>query len=1205
MPSGYVYTWTGKVSNSFGQAANWYNDTTGATATAIPGTSDEALVVAAGTIGGPGYVFDLGLSGTGAGLTIGGSLNGSYVYVGGTVTVASGAELSSGNLIDIGDGSSETIAERTPTYLNVSAGGTLFAYSAQAGGLDILIGQQGYGVLSVSGSHAIATSGNDGFWLGDSGFGSIAVSAGGEVYGGGNTGAEPNDIGLALGTGSGGAIVTVTGSGSELAFGDIVDVGYGGVGILTVSSGATLISGDETTGLILGDTVSTSSGSVSISGATADIYGVTEIGTEGSGSLSLSNGAGFTDSSNTTSGIANQWSVLVGADSGGRGTLSLASGAYIKTSHGIAVGSVGNGSLSVTSATVFIDQAPGSGLTALAVGLGAGTTGSVQDSGGLIWDQDQAGIIVGGYGTGTLAISANGSTGGTVIAGLPSGDAVTIGSAAGSSGTITITGTQSALYADGTVVIGQAGQGVVSVTAGGTLTAGATTTATGIDIGSSGGAGLLSATGGDVYVSGQTSVGDTSSGTFTIGAGSVFADSASGISALVLGAQSGVSGSVLVNGSGAVAGLTGGLVIGNDGSGILTVENAGLLTVADSAGETSPGIVIGASAGSNGTLALQSGASMSAKTGIAVGSNGQGLLGVTSASLTITTPSGPGLYALAAGLAAGASGTIDISGGLVDDADLAGVVIGSLGTGTLAITASGSAGGTLLTGGPGTSSGLALGVGTGSSGAASVSGSLSLLSVDGTASDGVAGTGSIAVSAHARFDAGSAATATALALGGTGGSGTFSLSGATATLLGQATIGQYGTGSLSITGGSVFSAQASGFEALVVAYGTAATGNVLISGAGSSVTLNGGLEDGDFGNASVTVQAGASVTASTTSANGFPGVLIEAGAGHSVLTVTGAGTKFADTGEIQVGGTLSTGSGTLLISAGATVTAALAQGQSIACASIGGLTGAGLSSATVTGKGSDWTIAGGLQMGGGGGASLLDVTAGGTVSASSVLVDTIGSASLGTILVEGAGSLLSTGTLTIGGGKGTGLLKVESGASVDVTGAVGVGGIAVLSGGTLSAGTTITVNAGSGIGGSGVLGGAIVDLGRVDALSGKLTCLGPISGTGSLAITSGGTLVLDGIASKTIGLDYAAGGGTLSLVSSADLAGTITGWSAGDFILLQTQDVVSGTFSNGTATLLGSNGATLGTLDFAGNLSVGNFTLSHPTASETLIAYQS
>ena len=80
---GYIYSWTGKVSSSYGTAGNWYNNNAGATATSVPGTSDEALVVASGAINGPGAAFELGLTGTATGLTAGGSLFGSYVYVGG------------------------------------------------------------------------------------------------------------------------------------------------------------------------------------------------------------------------------------------------------------------------------------------------------------------------------------------------------------------------------------------------------------------------------------------------------------------------------------------------------------------------------------------------------------------------------------------------------------------------------------------------------------------------------------------------------------------------------------------------------------------------------------------------------------------------------------------------------------------------------------------------------------------------------------------------------------------------------------------------------------------------------------------------------------------------------------------------------------------------------------------------------------------
>ncbi len=1205
MASGYVYSWTGKASNSFTLASNWYNQTAASTATAVPGTSDEALVAAGGTIDGPGAVFELGLTGTGSGLTAGGSLNGSYVFVGGTVTLASGAELSSGNLIDIGDGSSETIAQRIPTLLTVAAGSTLYAYSSQADGLDILIGQQGGdATLAVTGAKAVATSGTGGFWVGDAGTGIVTVSGGGAFYGGGNTGSEPGSIGLALGTGSGSGEAFAAGAGSEIAFGDIVDVGYGGAGGLSVSSGATLIAGDEQTSLIIGDTAASAEGAVNITAASATLLGVIEDGAYGHGDFSASSGAAVLATSNATSGTAADWSVLIGADAGGVGTFSLAGGAVMTTSHAIAVGSAGTGTLLVAGGTLAIQQQGGAGLSALAIGLAAGSSGLMDVIGGKVYDQGFAGMIVGASGTGALNIGANGSAGGTVVAASQSGVALTVGASAGASGTITVSGVNSALYASGSLTDGAGGTGVILVAAGAVLTAGNTGSLTGLAIGGNGGSGLLAISGGIVAVDGQTIVGDASNGVLTVNASGGFFDDASGAAALVLGVAAGTTGTVLISDSATSANVAGGLTIGSSGAGIFTLENGARFTAGTYAGEASPGIVIGAGTGSSGTLAVQSGADFAASTGIAVGSAGGGLLSVTGATLSVTTAAGPQLSALSAGLAAGLSGTIDITGGLIDDADQAGIVLGAAGRGTLAITASGSQGGTLLTGGPASQSGLALGVGSGALGAVSISGSASLLTVDGTTSDGGNGAGSITVSAHAAFRTGAANTATALALGGAGGSGALALgTAASLTATGQTIVGDFGAGSLSVTGGSSFTGVASGFEALVAGYGAGSTGSVLISDLGTTAGLAGGLEDGAFGNAAVTIQNGAVVTASTTSGNGLPAVVVAESAGTSSLTVTGAASKLSATGQVQVGGTLTSGAGSLLISAGGTVSVALAQGQSIEGATIGGASGAPLSSATVTGAGSDWAIAGGLQLGGGGGASLLDIAAGGRVSASGVALDTLGDAALGTIVVTGAGSTLITGALADGSSSATGSIAVSAGGDFNVTGAAALYGATTLSGGTLSA-SALTIEAGGTVSGNGTLiGGSFVDLGQIAVTSGTLTCIGPVTGTGSLWIGGAGTLAFGSTESAGVGIDFTTGGGTLSIKTIADAGGTITGWSSGDFILLQSQAVTSESYANGTLSLLGSNNATLGVLHFAGALAAGNFTISHSAGGDTLIAF--
>jgi hypothetical protein len=221
------------------------------------------------------------------------------------------------------------------------------------------------------------------------------------------------------------------------------------------------------------------------------------------------------------------------------------------------------------------------------------------------------------------------------------------------------------------------------------------------------------------------------------------------------------------------------------------------------------------------------------------------------------------------------------------------------------------------------------------------------------------------------------------------------------------------------------------------------------------------------------------------------------------------------------------------------------------------------------------------------------------------VLDTLGAATLGTIVVTGAGSTLLTGALTVGNGTATGSIAVGSGGDVNCTGAAALHGAVTLSGGTLSA-TALTIEAGASVSGNGtVIGGSFIDLGTVAVTSGKLTCIGPVTGTGSLSIGGAGDLALGSTEAAGVGVDFTTGGGTLSAVTSADIAGTITGWSSGDFIALQSQTVVSDSYTNGTLTLLGSNNTTLGVLHFAGALATGDFAISHPAGIDTLIAFHS
>ena len=88
-----IFRWTGQASSDFGAAGNWYDVTTGAPASVVPGQSDEALVAAVGSIGGNLDVFQLALTGTATALSVTGLLQADLAYLGGTVTLAPNAAL--------------------------------------------------------------------------------------------------------------------------------------------------------------------------------------------------------------------------------------------------------------------------------------------------------------------------------------------------------------------------------------------------------------------------------------------------------------------------------------------------------------------------------------------------------------------------------------------------------------------------------------------------------------------------------------------------------------------------------------------------------------------------------------------------------------------------------------------------------------------------------------------------------------------------------------------------------------------------------------------------------------------------------------------------------------------------------------------------------------------------------------------------------
>lgn len=190
-----------------------------------------------------------------------------------------------------------------------------------------------------------------------------------------------------------------------------------------------------------------------------------------------------------------------------------------------------------------------------------------------------------------------------------------------------------------------------------------------------------------------------------------------------------------------------------------------------------------------------------------------------------------------------------------------------------------------------------------------------------------------------------------------------------------------------------------------------------------------------------------------------------------------------------------------------------------------------------------------------------------------------GVTSLASGAIDGSGAVVVNGPATIGQGPAPvqtiGLLQ---GALLTLNGNTEQGGTLQMTGGstaptlTIGSAATYTLDAGADIGapnssvvGTVVVGGtlaasgagtstitaAVVNNGAIRVSSGDLSFIGPVSGTGSLAISNGGTVELNDTSSVHNAISFGANGGVLSLAHPNAFASTIGGFGSGDVVELQ------------------------------------------------------
>jgi T5SS/PEP-CTERM-associated repeat protein len=436
-----------------------------------------------------------------------------------------------------------------------------------------------------------------------------------------------------------------------------------------------------------------------------------------------------------------------------------------------------------------------------------------------------------------------------------------------------------------------------------------------------------------------------------------------------IGRQADSSGSVSVSGSLSNWTNTGELNIGYDGSGTLSITNRG--GVKDTIG------YIGRQADSSGYVKVDGVSSIWTNTGsLNVGYYGSGTLSIANrGKVTNTAPSYIGYQT-------GATGLVEVSGSLSTWTNSTDLNVGYYGGGTLSIASSGNV----------SSDVCYIARQAGSIGEVSVAGASSTWT-SGKLSVGYSGKGTLSITAG-----GSVSSAGADIARQTGSIGAVSVAGTNSAwrVYGELDVGYYGKGTLTIKdGGRVTSSEN------YVGYYSGSTGSVTVDGLGSTWGTN-NIIVGGAGGGTLSIINGGSV-------NGGGSCVI--GGSTSIATVAGRGSTL-NCGLLAAA---NLGSGTISIIEGGS-----ASSYAGFLASWPGSTGV----IRVNGAGSTWTN-GELSVAStwsgedpGYRNGTLQISKGGSVTCGMVYIATFGECQ-GAISVDGAGSILNSDALWLGGRDGT------------------------------------------------------------------------------------------------------------------------------------------------------------------------------------------
>jgi T5SS/PEP-CTERM-associated repeat protein len=267
---------------------------------------------------------------------------------------------------------------------------------------------------------------------------------------------------------------------------------------------------------------------------------------------------------------------------------------------------------------------------------------------------------------------------------------------------------------------------------------------------------------------------------------------------------------------------------------------------------------------------------------------------------------------------------------------------------------------------------------------------------------------------------------------------------------------------------------------------------------------------------------------------------------------------------------------------------------------------------TVTIDGAQWTNSSEIVVGSEG-SGTLNVLDNGQVDTGGNLVVGDDKGSTGQVTLSSGSTLAIGGALEMGSGagnangEGVAAVTINTGAVMSIAAGMNIftGNTLTLAGGTLQAGplaAALRIQDGGTLSGFGTITAAtagVADVGTIVATGGTLVINGPVGGQGTIDIAAGSTLQINASMLAKVDIGFTGAAGSLALSHGITDLATISGFSAGDTILMPGVDAIAWSALTNVLTL-SDQGHVVDKMHFAGTYAGDPFTLSQSSAGAVI-----